>query len=67
MELLCYLAVTLAMGGIAALSAWASDHFGLPMGPLDVLSMIASFVFSVMLLLLVVAFIVAVFGVEVET
>lgn len=65
MELICYIVIALAMGGIAALSNWASDRFENIPGPLYTLSLLASLGFSAMVLLLVAALIMAAFGVEV--
>lgn len=66
MELICYIVITLAMGGIAALSNWASDRFETMPGPLYTMNMLASLAFSVMVLLFVAAAIMAAFGVEVN-
>ena len=65
MELTCYIAITLAAGGIAALANWGSDRFEHNPGPLYTLNLLSSLVFFAMTLLLVAAAIMAAFGVEV--
>lgn len=64
MELLCYIAIMLAMGAIAAVCAWLDDSL-FSTGPLSVVCLLSSIVFAIMFLLLVVAGIVCAFGLEV--
>lgn len=65
MELLCYIAIMLAMGAIAAVCAWLDDNI-FSTGPLAILGYLAGTVFAIMLIALVIGALLCAFGVEVS-
>lgn len=66
MELLCYIAIMLAMGVIAVVGAWLDNNFSYGVGPLEILGYLAGTVFAIMLIALVIGAILCAFGVEVS-
>ena len=64
MELICYIAIMMAMGAISAICAWLDDNM-FSTGPLSIVGELSGGVFAIMFLLLVVAGLLCAFGVEV--